>query len=252
MPKAHFNQNSLAISDVKLGIVCPMANEKDTTEDFVRAVHGKCEGFKEVVFFVIFDKSCKDGTYDLLKNLDNKPEALRVIWAPENTCVVDAYIRGYREAINTGCDWILEIDAGFSHQPEEIPRFFEKMVDGFDCVFGSRFCKGGSFSESPLSRRIISRGGSIAANLLLGTKLKDMTSGFEMFTRGALEKVLDKGINSRGHFFQTEIKTYCRKMKIAEVPISYRAPSQNVTGGVLLDSFKNLFGLFIKRLTGKI
>ncbi|MBN1795126.1 MAG: glycosyltransferase [Sedimentisphaerales bacterium] len=245
-------QQTNSISEVKLGVVCPMANEKDTAEDFVRQVLDKCVGFKEVIFFVVFDKSCRDGTFDLLNNLANKPPQLQVVLAPENTCVVDAYIIGYKKAIEAGCDWILEIDAGFSHQPDEIPKFLEKMAEGYDCVFGSRFCKGGSHSESPLSRRFISRGGSILANLLLGTKLKDMTSGFEMFTRDALQQVLDKGINSRGHFFQTEIKTYCRKMKITEVPISYRAPSQNVTCGVLLDSFKNLFGLFIKRLTGKI
>jgi len=229
-----------------------MANEKESSEDFVRAVLDNCKGFKEVVFFTIFDKSCKDGTFDLLNNLENKPQELQVVWAPENTCVVDAYVRGYREAIEANCDWILEIDAGFSHQPDEIPKFTEKMAAGYDCVFGSRFCKGGSFTESPLSRRFISKGGSIAANILLGTKLKDMTSGFEMFIRQALQEVLEKGIKSKGHFFQTEIKTYCRKMKIAEVPIHYRAPSQNVNSSVLLDSFRHLFRLFCLRLMGKL
>jgi dolichol-phosphate mannosyltransferase len=229
-----------------------MANEKDTAEKFVRAVLDNSQGFKEVLFFVIFDNSCKDGTYDLLNNIEDKPKELQVVWSPENRCVVDAYIRGYNEAIAANCDWILEIDAGFSHQPNEIPVFVEKMSQGYDCVFGSRFCKGGSFKESPLSRRIISRGGTLLANILLGTKLKDMTSGFEMFTRSALEYVLDKGIKSKGHFFQTEIKTYCRKMKIAEVPINYRAPSQNVNSSVLLDSFKHLFRLFSQRVTGKL
>ncbi|GAF97084.1 unnamed protein product, partial [marine sediment metagenome] len=83
-------------------------------------------------------------------------------------------------------------------------------------------------------------------------KLKDMTSGFEMFTSGALQKVLDKGIKSRGHFFQTEIKAYCRDMQIAEVPIHYRAPSQNVNTAVIIDAFKNLFRLFGKRLAGNL
>lgn len=240
------------IENIRLGVVCPMANEKDTAEDFVRAVSENCKGFKQVLFFVIFDNSCKDGTYDLLNELADKPDQLKVVWSPQNTCVVDAYIRGYNEAIKADCDWILEIDAGFSHQPDEIPKFIEKMAQDYDCVFGSRFCKGGSFAESPLSRRFISKGGTIAANILLGTKLKDMTSGFEMFTKDALKQVLDKGIKSRGHFFQTEIKTYCRKMKIAEVPISYRAPSQNVNSSVLMDSFRHLFRLFGLRITGKL
>jgi dolichol-phosphate mannosyltransferase len=103
-----------------------------------------------------------------------------------------------------------------------------------------------------LSRYFISYAGSILTNLLLGTKLKDMTSGFEMFTNAALRKVLEKGIQSRGHFFQTEIKTHCRNMRIIEVPIHYRAPSQNVNFAIIIDAFSNLFRLFRKRLAGNL
>jgi len=165
---------------------------------------------------------------------------------------VDAYIRGYREALDAGCDWILENDAGFRHQPLDNPQFYDKMAQGNDWVFGSRFCKGGGFSDSPLSRYFLSRAGSILTNLLLGTKLKDMTSGFEMFTNAALRKVLDKGIQSRGHFFQTEIKVHCRNFRTAEVPIHYRVPSQNVNTTVVIDALSNLFRLFRKRLAGNL
>jgi len=244
--------NSLRFSNTNLGIVCPMANERSTAVEFVNAVLEQCMGFKSVTFFAVLDNACKDGTVDLLKELQSKLPELKVIWAPENRCVVDAYVRGYREALNADFDWILEIDASFSHQPSQIPQFFDKMADGFDCVFGSRFCKGGKFTEAPLSRYFISYVGSVLTNFLLGTKLKDMTSGFEMFTNAALRKVLEKGISSRGHFFQTEIKTYCRNMRIIEVPIHYRAPSQNVDVTVIIDAFNNLFRLFRKRLVGNL
>jgi dolichol-phosphate mannosyltransferase len=246
------SDNNLRFSKVSLGIVCPMANERPTAVEFVNAVLEQCRGFKSVTFFAVLDNACTDGTFDLLKVLQNKSPQLKVIWAPEDRCVVDAYVRGYREALNAGCDWILEIDASFSHQPSQIPQFFDKMTDGFDCVFGSRFCKGGKFTEAPLSRYFISYVGSVLTNLLLGTKLKDMTSGFEMFTNAALRKVVDRGIQSRGHFFQTEIKTYCRNMRIIEVPIHYRAPSQNVSFAVIIDAFSNLFRLFGKRLAGNL
>jgi len=245
-------KNRIQLSDIALGIVCPMANEQEQAVEFVRAVLEHCKGFKSVRFFAVFDKTCTDGTYELLENLEDKPAELHLVWAPENRCVVDAYVRGYREAMAAGCDWILEIDAGFSHQPSEIPQFFDKAAQGYDCVFGSRFCPGGQFTEAPLGRYLVSRGGSILANLLLGTRLKDMTSGFELFTRDALQAVLEKGIKSRGHFFQTEIKAYCRNLRVVEVPIHYRKPSQNVGIRVLLDALKNLFGLFFKRLTGKL
>ncbi|HYJ46296.1 MAG TPA: glycosyltransferase, partial [Pyrinomonadaceae bacterium] len=169
-----------------------------------------------------------------------------------NRSVVDAYVRGYKEALAAGCDWILEIDAGFSHQPSDIPQFFASMLEGYDCVFGSRFCKGGSVSDSSTKREIISRGGTLLANLMLGTKLKDMTSGFEMFTRSALSEILEKGIHSRGPFFQTEIKAYSRKWRITEVPIQYRAASHDINNTAIKDSFSNLWRLFRLRLQGQL
>jgi len=246
------SSSALRFCDISLGIVCPMANERATAVEFVNAVLARREGFREVIFFAILDNACKDGTTEILRSLQKEQPQLNVVWAPEDRCVVDAYIRGYREALQAGCDWILEIDAGFSHQPSEMAQFFDKMLEGYDCVFGSRFCRGGSMSESSLGRRIISRGGSTLANILLGTKLKDMTSGFEMFTRSALEMVLARGIKSRAHFFQTEIKVYCRKLKVAEVPISYRAPSVSVDKLVLKDALCNLFRLFRLRLSGSL
>jgi len=246
------SSSALRLCDISLGIVCPMANERATAVEFVKSVLARCEGFGKVTFFAIMDNACKDGTTELLRNFQKEQPQLNVVWAPEDRCVVDAYIRGYREALEAGCDWILEIDAGFSHQPSDVPQFFDKMLEGYDCVFGSRFCMGGSMSESSLGRRIISRGGSTLANILLGTKLKDMTSGFEMFTRSALEMVLARGIKSRAHFFQTEIKVYCRKLKVAQVPISYRAPSVSVNKAVLKDALCNLFRLFRLRLSGSL
>ena len=231
-----------------------MASEEQTAIPFVTAVLEQCRSkdFKSVSLFVILDLACKDNTLELLRELALKESPLKVVWAPENKAVVDAYIRGYREALAAGCDWILEIDAGFSHLPDDIPQFFDKMREGYDCVFGSRFCEGGNISDSSFKRKLISRGGTMLTNSLLGTKLKDMTSGFEIFSRDALETVVARGIQSRGPFFQTEIKTYCRNLNIAEVPIQYCAASHDVTNRVLKDSFNNLWRLFRLRRQGQL
>jgi dolichol-phosphate mannosyltransferase len=241
-----------ATSSVSLGVVCPMANERETAGRFVHEVLAACEPFrfKSVTFFAVLDHVSRDGTLDLLRELETALPQLRVVWAPENRCVVDAYLRGYREALDAGCDWVLEIDAGYSHQPSDIPRFFEKMAEGYDCVFGSRFCAGGRITESALKRKVISRGGTVLTNLLLGTKLSDMTSGFELFSRAVLEDVLRRGVNSRGHFFQTEIKAHCHGLRVAEVPIHYRAASDSVNNHVLRDAFANLWRLFRARFNG--
>ena len=119
---------------------------------------------------------------------------------------------------------------------------------GVDCIFGSRFCRGGEISRTSWRRRLLSIGGTTAANLLLGTHLSDMTSGFEMFRRETLAKVLDRGIRSRGHFFQTEIKFHCRDLQSVEVPIHYESASDGVNGKVVLDALKGLASLFRTRL----
>jgi dolichol-phosphate mannosyltransferase len=168
---------------------------------------------------------------------------LRVVWAPENRNVVDAYFRGYREALEAGHDWILEIDAGFSHRPEDLPQFFDTMQRGYDCAFGSRFIEGVGFQGGSLKRYCISRGGTLLTNLLVGTRLTDMTSGFELFSRAALEMVVARGVQSHAHFFQTEIKVHCRDLRICEVPIRYLAPSPRLGTSALADAFQQLWRL---------
>lgn len=239
-------------STVNLGIVCPMANEGDEAVAFCRAVLEECPGFQSVTFFAVFDRVTRDSSLDQMRDLEQREPRLRVVWAPENRCVVDAYLRGYKESLAAGCDWILEIDAGFSHQPCDIPRFFEAMDKGMDCVFGSRFLSEGGFERSSLNRHFVSWGGTALANLLLGTRQTDMTSGFEMFTRQTLQMLLDRGIESRAHFFQTEIKTYCRKLKFVEVPITYRAASPRLSSSSLREAFRQLWRLYQLRLNGEL
>jgi dolichol-phosphate mannosyltransferase len=222
-----------------------MASEQDSAVSFVQDVLAACapRGFKSVTMFVVLDRVSKDRTRELLEDLAKTEARLKVIWSPENRNVVDAYRRGYGEALAIGCHWILEIDSGYSHRPDDIPQFFDKMAEGYDCVFGSRFMQGGTMTDSGLVRPIISRGGTMLSNLLLRTKLSDMTSGFEMFSRAALERVLKNGIESQGPFFQTEIKFYCRNLKWAEVPIQYRGANHPVGGATIWDSLKHLWRL---------
>lgn len=230
-----------------------MANESATAEAFVKELLAQCDPIRKVSLFVVFDNACTDGTIDTLRKSQQDDKRIKIVWAPANRCVVDAYVRGYREAIKAGCDWILEIDAGFSHQPSDLPKFFDVLSTGhYDCLFGSRFCKGGRLSEGTLKRHVISKGGTILSNLLLGTKLRDMTSGCQLFSRKALQHILNEGIKSRGHFFQTEVKAYCKNMNFIEVPIHYKNPSSNINKMVLNDAFWNLLTLFKKRLSGRL
>ena len=244
--------SSVSREDIRLSIVCPMANESSSAVDFVRQVLDECAGFKWVRFFVVLDRVSKDNTLELLQAFARVDSRLIPVWAPENRCVVDAYMRGYREAIACEADWVLEIDAGFSHRPADIARFLDTMAEGYDCVFGTRFASGGRIEGSSGKRALLSRGGTLITNLLLRTRLSDMTSGFQLFRREVLEKIIEKGIFSRGPFFQTEMKAYCINLRIAEVPIVYSMASHNVAMGSIRESFKQLGRLIGLKRTGSL
>jgi dolichol-phosphate mannosyltransferase len=233
----------IATREISLGICCPMANEGHDAVKFVQEVLLRCEGFRRTAFFAVLDRATTDNTRALLDELAAIEPRLAVVWAPENRCVVDAYIRGYREALEWGGDWILEIDAGFSHDPDDLPKFFAAKDEGWDCVFGSRFLPGSRLTDESWKRYIVSRGGTLLTNFLVGTTQTDMTSGFELFSRQALEMVLRQGIRSRAHFFQTEIKVFCRKLRWVEVPIHYSSPSPRLKGSAVTESLSKLWEL---------
>jgi dolichol-phosphate mannosyltransferase len=241
------------VTEIRLGIVCPMANEAATAVRFVETVLAECRRHElaSVTFFAILDTVSSDNTRTLLERHQKLEGDLAVVWAPETRGVSDAYQRGYREALAADCDWILEIDAGFSHDPADIAAFLTTMADGYDCVLGSRFIPGGK-DLAATGRRVVSRCGTALTNAVLGTRLTDMTSGFELFSRAALEKVLAKGISAKGPFFQTEIKVHCRNLRIAEVPIRYSAGSHKVGRRAIGESLAILWRLFRLRLGGTL
>ena len=232
-----------------LGIVCPMANEGPDAVRFTKEVLQHCPQERAITFFAVLDNATKDNSVELLREYASAESRLRVVWAPENRSVVDAYLRGYREALSVGCTWILEIDAGFSHRPDEVPRFLAKTNEGYDCVFGSRFMPGGAITDKSMKRYLVSRGGTVLANLMLRTRQTDMTSGFELFSRRALKMVLARGIQSRAHFFQTEIKFHCRNLNYIEIPIHYRSPSPRLGSPALKEAFRQLWRLAKERRT---
>lgn len=241
-----------AFKDRSLAIVIPIANERDSAIEFIHKVIEQVADFKQLAVLTIFDRVCTDGTIDLVRELAKTEPRLKVIWSPENRSVVDAYMRGYREAIAGGADLILEMDAGFSHLPEDISKFLNAMDDGYDCAFGSRFCPGGKIVRPILRRYMTSKGGTLLTNFLIGTRLYDMTSGFQIFRREVLAAILANGIRSRGPFFQTEMKIYARKMKVREIPISYRMTRSAARRESIKDALKVLFALFFDRVRGKL
>jgi len=231
-------------SGIKVGVVMPLANEAENIRQLLARVLVHLNERDRI--YCVLDKISKDNTREIVSEIAAEDRRILLVWAPENQCVVDAYVRGYRAALEDGCDWILEMDGGFSHLPEEIPQFLDAMEQGYEFVGGSRFMSGGSH-RSPLSRVIVSRGGSVFTNLLLRTKMTDMTSGFECFRRNALEKVLARGIVSKANFFQTEIRFLMHQFKWREVPISYCNQDPTMGWTRLREAFQILWSMHRER-----
>jgi dolichol-phosphate mannosyltransferase len=236
---------------VNFAVIIPLANEQESFHPFIASlteVLNKIESGK--VYFVV-DNVSKDNTLELCKNLSANDNRFFTVWAPENKNVVDAYINGYKEALKHKHEIIIEMDAGLSHDPKAIPMFLRVLNEGNECAFGSRFINGGSIWDSNWKRTFLSRFGTILANLLLGTKMYDMTSGYQGFHADIVEKFVNYPLLSKAHFYQTELRFLLRKSRFAEIPIHYRAPSPNVSKKAILNSFDVLFHYFIQRLKFK-
>ena len=196
----------------------PVANEEATMGNVIESILAL--PYDNLYLYPVIDSYSKDRTEEIIRSYENTGR-VKCIFYKESRGVISCYLEGYRQALADGAECVLEMDGGGSHQPAEIPQFIEKLEEGYDCVWGSRFCKGGEMSHQPLYRRILSSGGTILANLVLGTKLRDMTSGFEGFQADVLKRMnLDKFL-STGHMYQTEMRFYCRHLRCVEVPIHY-------------------------------
>ena len=222
-------------------IVMPVANEADTMEQVVSQIFS--HNFENLYYYPVIDDFSKDDTEKILRQKAAENPNIKVIYYKESRGVISCYLEGYRQALLDGADRIIEMDGGLSHDPKQLPQFMEKLDEGCDCVWGSRFIKGGGVSDLPFYRRVLSSGGTILSNIVLGTKLKDMTSGYEAFHRHVLESINLDQIMSTGHMYQTEMRYYCRNLNCIEVPIHYVGSSTGLKASTVMEALSILFKL---------
>ncbi|MEA3495972.1 MAG: glycosyltransferase [Bacteroidota bacterium] len=237
--------------DNDFAVIVPLANESEDFDIFVNALKSVFDELQSGTAYFVVDKVSKDNTLELCRELEKKDERFHTVWAPENKNVVDAYLRGLKEAYDKNHDLVIEMDAGMSHDPMAIIMFIRVLNEGNECAFGSRFINGGSMADSPLFRRMLSKNGTRMTNLLLGSQMYDMTSGFQGFHREILGKILEYPFLSKAHYYQTEMRYLLRKKRYREIPIHYRAPSNSVSKGAINNAWKVLFYYFKQRLLFK-
>lgn len=222
-------------------IVMPVANEEGTMEKILDEILAL--PYDNLYIYPVIDSYSKDRTEEIIRNKASQSEKVKCIFYKESQGVISCYLEGFRQALADGAERVLEMDGGGSHLPSEIPQFLQRMEEGYDCVWGSRFMRGGSMRQQPLYRRILSQGGTFLANLVLGTKLKDMTSGFEGFQRKVLENMNLDAFLSTGHMYQTEMRFYCRKLRTIEVPIHYVGSASSLQSSSVTEALRLLFQL---------
>ncbi len=222
-------------------IVMPVANEEDTMERILDEILAL--PYDNLHIYPVIDNYSKDRTEEIIRKKAAENDRVKCIFYKESRGVISCYLEGFRQALADGAERILEMDGGGSHLPSEIPQFLAKMEEGYDCVWGSRFMKGGSMRKQSLYRRILSQGGTILANLVLGTRLKDMTSGFECFQRRVLEAMDLSAFLSTGHMYQTEMRYYCRNLRTVEVPIHYVGTASSLKSSSVTEALRLLFQL---------
>jgi dolichol-phosphate mannosyltransferase len=201
-------------------LVLPTYNEAENIEPFVAAVRAVLPADARIL---IVDDGSPDGTGERADRLAERHPEVSVLHRREKEGLGPAYIAGFRRALAGGAGLVLEMDSDFSHDPAYLPRLLD-AARGADLVIGSRYVAGGGVSDWGVTRRAISRGGSIYSRLVLGVEVHDLTGGFKCFRREVLEAIDLDSIEVRGYAFQVEMTYRAIQLgfKVAEVPIVFR------------------------------
>ena len=201
-------------------LVClPTYNERENLEPMLRAL---AEVLGPADRVLVIDDNSPDGTGELADRLAEELGFVDVLHRERKEGLGPAYLAGFRQALESGAELVVEIDCDFSHDPKDVPRLLEAAGDA-DLVLGSRYVPGGGVENWGLVRRAISSGGSIYARLVLGVPVRDLTGGFKCFRVAVLESIDLGGVRSKGYAFQIELtyRALRRGFRVREVPIRF-------------------------------
>ncbi len=234
-------------------VIIPTYNERENIENIIRKVFSLEGGYD----ILIIDDGSPDGTAAIVKRLQQEfPERLHMIERPGKLGLGTAYITGFKWSIDKGYDYTFEMDADFSHNPEDLPRLYQACKDGADLAIGSRYCDGISVINWPIGRIIMSYYASVYVRTVLGMKVYDCTAGFKCYSNKVLRTIdLDK-VEMKGYGFQIEMKytTYKLGFKITEVPIIFvnrKAGTSKMSGGIFGEAFWGVIKLKFRKLKPK-
>ena len=228
-------------------VIIPTFNEIENIEAIVKTVLD----LKRDFHVLVVDDNSPDGTAAAVRGMQKEfPERLFLEVRKEKSGLGTAYIHGFKWALAKGYDYIFEMDADFSHRPNDLLRLYRACLNGADVAIGSRCKKGVNVVNWPLSRILLSYGASFYVKLITGMPVNDPTAGFICYNRKVLESINLDAVRFIGYAFQIEMKyrAYLKKFKIEEVSIIFTdriEGNSKMTSAIVREA---IFGVISMRL----
>lgn len=227
-------------------IIIPTYNEKENIEKMIRTLMALEHSFD----ILVVDDGSPDGTAAIVKRMQVEfPERVFIIERSGKMGLGTAYIAGFKWALKEGYEYIFEMDADFSHNPDDVPRLYEACaVDGADLSVGSRYVTGVNVVNWPMGRVLMSYFASKYVRLITGLPVYDTTAGFNCYRRSVLETIDLDAIRFKGYAFQIEMKFVTHKcgFTIKEVPVIFVNRVLGVSkmsGGIFSEAFFGVISL---------
>jgi dolichol-phosphate mannosyltransferase len=225
-------------------VIIPTYNEKENIAPMVHKVLGLPGGFH----MLVVDDGSPDGTADIVKDLQKQyPDSLHLAQRSGKLGLGTAYIHGFKWALARGYEYIFEMDADFSHDPEDLLRLYATCAGGgADVAIGSRYVRGGKVANWPWDRIFISKGGALYTRLITWMPIADPTAGFVCYTRKVLEALPLDEVRFVGYAFQIEMKyrAWRKGFKLKEVPIRFTdrvAGASKMSKGIVNEAMKGVW-----------
>lgn len=231
--------------------VClPTYNERENLEPMLRALG------RQGVRVLVIDDNSPDGTGELADRLARELGYVDVLHRPRKDGLGPAYIAGFRAALDSGAERILELDCDFSHDPADVPRLLA-ATEAAGLALGSRYVAGGTVKDWGLVRRAVSASGSLYARLLLSSSIRDLTGGFKCYRREVLQALDLDAIRSRGYAFQIETTYRALRagFRVVEVPITFvdrEVGGSKMTRAIVLEAIWKVPALRLAALLGRL
>ena len=235
--------------------VClPTYNERENLAPMVAALLERL-GPDDTI--LVIDDGSPDGTGELADSLTAEHDGrVAVLHRPTKEGLGPAYLAGFERALSEGAELVLEMDCDFSHDPDDVPRLIAAATDA-DLVLGSRYVDGGRVENWGAGRRFVSRAGSLYAQTLLATHLRDLTGGFKCYRREVLERIDLDAVSSRGYAFQIETTYRALRagFRVVEIPIAFtdrETGTSKMSRSIVLEAIWRVPHLGLQALSGRL